>query len=166
MSSGYGWATSLALALALAIAGGCGDKDDDGSSGSSADAEAAKKALWPLRLALGDHGEDSSGVLPDKLEALVIEGEVEQKDILTLDGKPLTYIEGQSLNDPPENVLVYDARPIYDGKCLVLLVGGNILLMDTDALVAARDKTTDYLEAAKKKSGDRSGIFEEGDLDD
>lgn len=165
MSSGYCRAACWAMAAVLAVVGGCGKKRDEGSSGSPADVEAAKKALRPLQVALGDY-DAQSGAFPERLKALVIEGEISEKDILTVDGKPFTYVEGQSLKDPPENVLLYDARPIYDGKALVLQVGGDIVLMDTDALMAARKKTTDFLEAAKKKKGGgMGGIWEEGDLD-
>ena len=59
-------------------------------------------------------------------------------------GVEYVYIPGQRPGMPPENVLVYEPKPMHDGKCSVLLLGGQFGLVTPDELeqAIARTKTT------------------------
>ncbi|MFH1719269.1 MAG: hypothetical protein ABIF19_18100 [Planctomycetota bacterium] len=57
------------------------------------------------------------------------------------EGVEYVYIPGQRGDMPPENVLVYEPKPMHEGRCSVLLLGGQIGLMTPEELQAAVAKT-------------------------
>jgi hypothetical protein len=132
----------LAAALGLLAPSGCDSKDDDeentgggylGALMGSLEAGEVTNALGNLR-ALHEqlmlYSAAHEGKLPASLEALAAWESAARPLIAapkkTTLRKPLKYIPGQSpQRDAATNVLVYDDRPVYRGKCLVLSLGGG-----------------------------------------
>ncbi len=56
-------------------------------------------------------------------------------------GVDYVYIPGQRPGMPPENVLVYEPKPMHDGRCSVLLLGGQFGLVTPDELQQAVART-------------------------
>lgn len=56
-------------------------------------------------------------------------------------GVEYVYIPGQRSDMPPENVLVYEPKPMHDGRCSVLLLGGQIGLVTPEELEQALART-------------------------
>ena len=57
------------------------------------------------------------------------------------DGRKYVYIPGQSSDLPPQNVLVYEPGAVHDGRCSVLLLGGQIGLLTPEELKVAVART-------------------------
>jgi hypothetical protein len=57
-----------------------------------------------------------------------------------------SYIPGQSLDSPPENILVYDSQPVHNGMSNVLRVNGSIESLTPEQLKAAIEKTKTHLK--------------------
>jgi hypothetical protein len=55
------------------------------------------------------------------------------------------YIPGQSLDSPPDNILLYEPEPEHGGKCNVLRVNGMIELLTPEELQAAIEQTKAHL---------------------
>jgi len=56
-------------------------------------------------------------------------------------GVEYVYIPGQRPGMPPENVLVYEPKPMHDGQCSVLLLGGQFGLVTPEELQQAIART-------------------------
>ncbi len=56
-------------------------------------------------------------------------------------GLPYVYIAGQGPNMPESNVLVYEPRPVHQGRSIVLHLGGRIDALDEEALKRAVQAT-------------------------
>lgn len=56
-------------------------------------------------------------------------------------GGKYVYISGQNGSMPAENVLVYEAEPVHNGRCSVLRLGGQIELLSPEELGQALDRT-------------------------
>lgn len=56
-------------------------------------------------------------------------------------GVEYVYIPGQRGDMPQENVLVYEPKPMHDGRCSVLLLGGQIGLVTPEELQQALART-------------------------
>jgi len=56
-------------------------------------------------------------------------------------GVEYVYIPGQRADMPQDNVLVYEPEPMHEGRCSVLLLGGQIGLVTPDELKQAIAKT-------------------------
>jgi len=56
-------------------------------------------------------------------------------------GQPYRYVPGQRTDSPRPNVLVYEEKPVHNGKVLVLRVGGAIDLLTPEQLAEAVRKT-------------------------
>jgi prepilin-type processing-associated H-X9-DG protein len=56
-------------------------------------------------------------------------------------GSEYVYIPGQRGDMPASNVLVYETKPVHDGKCNVLFLGGQIEALTPEQLKQAVDAT-------------------------
>ena len=56
-----------------------------------------------------------------------------------------TYIPGQTLSSPPENILLYESIPVHSGRCNVLRVSGKIEMLSPEELQAAFEQTKSHL---------------------
>jgi prepilin-type processing-associated H-X9-DG protein len=56
-------------------------------------------------------------------------------------GSQYVYIPGQSGDMPPTNVLVYETKPVHDGRCNVLFLGGQIEALTPEQLKQAVEAT-------------------------
>ncbi|MGE5297212.1 MAG: hypothetical protein ACM3VT_20500 [Solirubrobacterales bacterium] len=57
-------------------------------------------------------------------------------------GVDYVYIPGARADMPPTTVLVYEPKPVHDGKCNVLFLGGQTALLTPDELKLVVDATT------------------------
>lgn len=60
-------------------------------------------------------------------------------------GSPYVYIPGQSGDMSPSNVLLYESKPVHDGKCNVLFAGGQIEQLTPGELKQAVEVTAAHL---------------------
>ena len=58
-----------------------------------------------------------------------------------MEGESYVYIPGQNSTMSPINVLVYETKPVHDGRCNVLRLGGQIELLTLEQLQQAVTKT-------------------------
>jgi len=56
-------------------------------------------------------------------------------------GSQYVYIPGQDGGMPPTNVLVYESKPVHDGRCNVLFLGGQIEALTPEQLKQAIEAT-------------------------
>ncbi len=56
-----------------------------------------------------------------------------------------TYIPGQTLSSPADNILLYESVPVHSGKCNVLRVSGRIEMLTPEELQAALEQTKAHL---------------------
>ena len=56
-----------------------------------------------------------------------------------------TYIPGQTLGSPGDNILLYESVPVHNGKCMVLRVNNIVELLTPEELQAAIEKTKAHL---------------------
>ena len=150
--------------------GGCKKKDREESRGyldvvlgslSKAQIASAQANMRQLAMEMGLYAMDNIA-FPPSLEALVEANDSDDRLIVTVGREPraYSYIAGQNKTHPPANVLVYDEKPAYDGKCLVLRVGGNVELLSPEALEEAIEKTRAVLAADAGKGGPDAGANE------
>jgi hypothetical protein len=57
------------------------------------------------------------------------------------DGGKYIYIPGQNSGMSPSNVLVYESKPVHDGRCSVLRLGGQVELLTPEELKQALAQT-------------------------
>jgi hypothetical protein len=57
-------------------------------------------------------------------------------------GSEYVYIPGQSGDMSPSNVLLYESKPVHDGRCNVLFLSGQIEPLTPEQLKQAVDATT------------------------
>jgi len=57
-------------------------------------------------------------------------------------GSQYVYIPGQDGGMSPSNVLVYESKPVHQGKCNVLFLGGQIEALTPEQLKQAVEATT------------------------
>jgi hypothetical protein len=57
------------------------------------------------------------------------------------DGETYVYIPGQNPGMSPLNVLVYEPKPVHDGRCSVLRLGGQLELLTPEELQQALEQT-------------------------
>jgi prepilin-type processing-associated H-X9-DG protein len=58
-------------------------------------------------------------------------------------GSPYVYVPGQRVDMPPTHVLVYETKPVHNGKCNVLFLGGQIEALTPEQLKQAIEATLD-----------------------
>jgi len=56
-------------------------------------------------------------------------------------GSQYVYVPGQSGDMSSSNVLLYESKPVHDGKCNVLFLGGQIEQLTPEELKRAADAT-------------------------
>ncbi len=84
----------------------------------------------------------ANGSFPSSSEALVEwSGNSRLFRCPASDGQKYVYIPGQNGDLPPQNVLVYEPGAVHDGRCSVLLLGGQIGLLTPDELKVAVART-------------------------
>ena len=59
------------------------------------------------------------------------------------------YIPGQSENMPGQNVLVYELKPVHDGRCNLLRVDGQMELLTPEQVQAAVAETQAQLQGRR-----------------
>ncbi len=57
------------------------------------------------------------------------------------DGETYVYIPGQNGGMSPANILVYEPKPVHDGRCSVLRLGGQLELLTPEELQQALAQT-------------------------
>lgn len=57
------------------------------------------------------------------------------------DGGEYVYIPGQNRNMPPGNILLYESKPVHNGRCSVLRLGGQVELLTPEELQQALAQT-------------------------
>ena len=79
---------------------------------------------------------------PSSLEELVQwSGSTQLFKCPSPDGGEYIYIPGQNSSMPPSNVLLYESKPVHDGRCSVLRLGGQIELLTPEELKHALSVT-------------------------
>jgi hypothetical protein len=69
----------------------------------------------------------SNDSLPSSLEALIeLSGSTQLFQCPDPEGGKYVYIPGQNNNMPPANILLYEPKPVHDGRCNVLRLNGQI----------------------------------------
>jgi hypothetical protein len=56
-----------------------------------------------------------------------------------------TYIPGQTLSSPADNILLYESVPVHSGKCNVLRISGKVEMLSPEELQAAIEQTKAHL---------------------
>ncbi len=56
-----------------------------------------------------------------------------------------TYIPGQTLSSPSDNILLYESVPVHSGRCNVLRVSGRVEMLTPEELQAAIEQTKAHL---------------------
>ena len=169
----------LCVGLAAAAVGGCKDEEEDkGYLGGVMDAltqaevTAAKAHMRTLAVSLGAYA-SNNGVFPKSLDDLVKAEGLSDKAIRSIGKNPrlFSYINGQTMKSPPENVLVYDENPIYDRKCLLLRRGGEVELLgpadlrEALAQTKARLAGSGYKGPSDPDAGNVGGVWDAGDFE-
>ena len=86
--------------------------------------------------ALGNEG------FPSSLEELVQwSGSTQLFKCPSPDAGEYVYIPGQNSSMPPSNVVLYESKPVHDGRCSVLRLGGQIELLTPEELQQALTQT-------------------------
>lgn len=62
------------------------------------------------------------------------------------EGESYIYIPGQNPGMSPENILVYEPKPVHDGRCSVLRLGGQLELLTPEELQQALTQTLATLQ--------------------
>ncbi len=119
---------TLLLIVALA---GCGD-DEDANSAESEGGGYLETVIGARKHAEKMVSEANLKQLGSTLKMLAADHGGQFPDSLADAGASLpgvTYVSGQSTDDDPENILVYQDPPPPSGQRLVLLLGGSVKLM-------------------------------------
>jgi hypothetical protein len=84
----------------------------------------------------------SNDGFPPSLEALVqYSGTKQLFHCPDPNGVDYVYIPGQNPDMPPDNVLVYEPKPMHEGRCSVLRLNGELDLLTPDQLQQALERT-------------------------
>jgi len=79
---------------------------------------------------------------PPSLEALIEwSGSTQLFRCPAPDGEKYVYIPGQNGDMSPANILMYEPKPVHDGRCSVLRLGGQLELLTPEELKIALDQT-------------------------
>ena len=79
---------------------------------------------------------------PPSLQALIKwSGSTQLFKCPSPDAGQYVYIPGQKSGMSPSNVLVYESKPVHDGRCNVLRLGGQIELLTPEELQQALAQT-------------------------
>jgi hypothetical protein len=84
----------------------------------------------------------SNDSFPPSLEALIeFSGSTQLFQCPDTEGGKYVYIPGQNNNMPPVNILLYEPKPVHDGRCCVLRLNGQIELLSPEQLDEAVAQT-------------------------
>jgi len=84
----------------------------------------------------------SNGGFPPSLQALIEwSGSTQLFKCPSPDAGEYVYIPGQNGDMSPSNVLLYESKPVHDGRCSVLRLGGQVELLTPEELRQALAKT-------------------------
>jgi hypothetical protein len=84
----------------------------------------------------------SNDSFPPSLEALIeFSGTTQLFQCPDPEGGKYVYIPGQNNNMPPTNILVYEPKPVHDGRCNVLRLNGQIELLSPEEVQQAVEQT-------------------------
>jgi hypothetical protein len=84
----------------------------------------------------------SNDSYPPSLQALIeFSGSTQLFQCPDPDGGKYVYIPGQDSSMPPTNILLYETRPVHDGRCNVLRLGRQIELLNPEELKQAVAQT-------------------------
>ena len=84
----------------------------------------------------------SNGSFPPSLEVLIeFSGSTQLFECPDPEGGRNVYIPGQNSSMPPTNILLYETRPVHDGRCSVLRLGGQIELLSPEQVKQAVAQT-------------------------
>jgi hypothetical protein len=84
----------------------------------------------------------SNESFPPSLEALIeFSGSTQLFQCPDPEGGKYVYIPGQNNNMPPANILVYEPKPVHDGRCNVLRLNGQIELLSPEQVQQAVAQT-------------------------
>ncbi len=88
----------------------------------------------------------TSDKLPETFQELVDEvGDSRVFQCSEPNSPKFVYIPGQTLDSPPENILVYEPQPVHNGMSNVLRVNGSVDMFSPGQLQAAIDQTRAHL---------------------
>lgn len=84
----------------------------------------------------------SNDSFPPSLEALISwSGSTQLFQCPDPEGGKYVYIPGQNSSMPPTNILLYEPRPVHDGRCSVLRLGRQIELLSPEQVQKAVAQT-------------------------
>lgn len=88
----------------------------------------------------------SNDAFPPSLEALKQwSGNTQLFRCPATDGESYIYIPGQNAAMSPANILIYEPKPVHDGRCSALRLGGQIELLTPEELQQAVSQTVTAL---------------------
>jgi hypothetical protein len=89
----------------------------------------------------------SNDNFPPSLEALIeFCGSTQLFQCPDPEGGKYVYIPGQNNNMPPTNILLYETKPVHDGRCCVLRLNRQIELLSPEQLKEAVAQTLSSLK--------------------
>jgi len=83
----------------------------------------------------------NEGFPPSQQELMEYSGSTQLFRCPAPDGEKYVYIPGQSGGLSPLNILVYEPKPVHDGRCSVLRLGGQLELLTPEELQQAVAQT-------------------------
>lgn len=84
----------------------------------------------------------SNDSFPPSLEALIeFSGSTQLFQCPDPEGGKYIYIPGQNSSMPPTNILLYEPKPVHDGRCSVLRLGRQIELLSPEEVQKAVAQT-------------------------
>jgi len=84
----------------------------------------------------------SNDSFPPSLEALIeFSGSTQLFQCPDPEGGKYVYIPGQNNSMPPTNILIYEPKPVHDGRCNVLRLNGQIELLNPEQVQQAVAQT-------------------------
>ena len=83
----------------------------------------------------------NEGFPPSQQELVEFSGSTQLFRCPAPEGEKYVYIPGQNASMPPGNILVYEPKPVHDGRCSVLRLGGQLELLSPEELQQALEQT-------------------------
>ncbi len=83
----------------------------------------------------------NEGFPPSQEELMKFSGNTQLFRCPAPDGEKYIYIPGQNGGMSPANILVYEPKPVHDGRCGVLRLGGQLELLTPEELQLALEQT-------------------------
>lgn len=93
----------------------------------------------------------NEGFPPSQQELMEFSGSTQLFRCPAPDGEKYIYIPGQSGGMSPLNILVYEPKPVHEGRCSVLRLGGQLELLTPEELKQALEQTLASLPRSSAK---------------